>query len=208
MFPGVSNFGRLAHSPGMTELLALRLGGAAARRMAPGHPDVDDIAQEAALRVAQVAEQKPDATVSYLAGAARMRVRDLLRGKPWTGQDGTQAAPRDPLRRGDAASLDGLGGEDESRLTAVLDVELDRVEWRALRAELDAAIASIPVSGAYAGQRRETPRAVSRLVMAGLTPSEAGRRLGLSDTAGRKAWADVARPHLAHQLDHLKELVA
>lgn len=192
----------------MSADLALRLGGAAARRMAPSHPDLDDIAQEAALRVLEVARLKPDASTTYLAGAARMRVRDLLRGKPWTAQEGTQSAPRDPLRRVDKATLDGLGEDDESRHLAVVDGSLDRVEWSTLRPELEAAVASIPVSGAYAGTRRETPRAVSRLVMAGHTPSEAGRLLGLSDTAGRKAWADVARPHLAHRLAHLKELVA
>lgn len=181
--------------------LPLRLGTASARRMAPDHPDVDDFAQEAALRVAEVADTKPGASTAYLGGVARNRVRDMILGRPFTGHTNTGRGPVDPLRLPGKASLDGLGGDEESTYFPASDGGLGRAEWRTLRPEIEAAIDSIPSVG------RHTPRRVARLVAAGFSASEAGRRLGLTDVAGRKAW-QFARSHLRIRLAHLEELVA
>ena len=178
--------------------LPLRLGYAAATRMAAGDPELDDIAQEAALAVAQVAEEKPDAPVAYLGGVARMRCRKLLsEGRVWTGYEAVRGRPVDPLRSGKAASLDASEGHTEP---AAPD-ELEAVEWGTLRPEIEAAIASIPARG------RAVTRRVARGVYTGLSPSEAGRRAGVSGGAGCAAWG-AARAHLRTQLSHLEELVA
>ena len=107
----------------------------------------------------------------------------------------------DPLRKGSTASLTALGGEEESFYTPVTDGGPGGAEWRTLRPELEAAIDAVPSIGQH------TPRRVARLIMAGFSASEAGVRLGLTDTAGRKAW-QFARSHLQDSLGHLRELVA
>ena len=174
------------------------LASAAATRMAAGDPELDDIAQEAALTVAEVAEEKPDAPVAYLAGVARMRCRKLLtEGRVWTGYEAVRGRAVDPLRQGRTASLEAV--QDGSEPAA--PDELDAVEWSTLRPEIEAAIASIPARG------RAVTRRVARGVYTGLTPSEAGRRAGVTPSAGRAAW-QLARAHLRTQLSHLEELVA
>ncbi len=175
--------------------LALRLGRAAAARAAPLDPDVDDLAQEAALVVLRVQQARPDAPTAYLAGVARQTVRKVLTsGRRWTGLDVTRGKPPDPLRH-PYAQLDEVGREPEA-----VRFE-DGVEWAALRPEIDAAIAEIPARDRAVSQR------VARGVLAGLTPSEAGRAVGVSPASGRAAWAH-ARSHLRHSLAHLEGLAA
>lgn len=173
--------------------LALRIGYAAANRMAPDHQDLDDLAQEAAIRAAKVGETKPHA----MAAAARFRVLDLLRGKPYTGNSGGRGL-KDPLRHAETASLDSLREEsdDDSVYAGLEEPGYAHVEWGGMAEDIDQAIETIPC-------RTDTPKRVTRLIMHGLSASEAGRRLGYTDAAGRSAWSS-ARPHLATELGHLR----
>lgn len=173
---------------------ALALGYAAAHRLAPGHRDHDDIAQEAAIRVAEVQARKPDASTAYLAGVARHRVLDMVRGCPYTGSTSGRNVV-DPLRRTETAHLG-----DETLYFLDEEEGFERAEWSTLGPEIEEAIAQIPCT-------TETPRQVTRLVAAGFSASEAGRQLGLSTIGGRKAW-QLARAHMEMSLAHLRPEVA
>lgn len=176
---------------------------AAARRVEKTNSEFDDVAQEAAIRVAEVRARKPEASTAYLAGAARHRVLDMARGRPYTGSTSGRG-PNDPLRRSETASLDGLAeaadATESQFLVTDLSEEFEAAEWSTLRPLIDAAIESIPCT-------TNTPKIISRLVAAGLSASEAGRLAGLSSEGGRKAW-QLAREHLRVQLAHLEGVVA
>lgn len=172
----------------------LALGYAAALRIAAGHRDLDDIAQEAAIRVSEVQARRPDASTAYLYGVARHRVLDIVRGRPYTGSTSGRNAV-DPLRRAETAHLG-----DETLHFLVAEEGFDQVEWSTLGPEIDQAIDQIACT-------TETPRRVARLVAAGLSASEAGRRLGFTSVGGIKAWS-VARASLQESLAHLHPLVA
>lgn len=179
----------------MSADLALRLGKAAAFRMAPSDPELDDLAQEAALAVLRVQEKRPDAPVAYLGGVARQTVRHLLTsGRIWTALDVTRGKAVDPLRR---------PWDPEEAAEDVPDAGFEEaVEWASLRPEIEAAIDLLPARGG-----RSVGREIARGVLSGLTPGEAARARGRSADTGRAAWRD-AKPALAFHLSHLKELVA
>lgn len=175
----------LPYSPGMTPLT---LGYAAAYRAAPRDPDLDDLAQEAAIEVARVAEKRPDAPTEYLGGVARMRVRHVLdASRRWTGQPKRQAQALDPLRRKDTAGLGALLTEP-----AAPD-ETDAAEWSVLGVDVAAALAAL------------TPpqRASAVGVAHGMTWAEIGRQRGVSPQSAREAWVG-ARAHLRKSLSHLE----
>lgn len=167
--------------------LALQLGYAAAHRMAPGSPDLDDLAQEAALMVLSVQEARPASPVSYLSGVARMRIRNLLTHGKWTGSSDQRGHHRDPLLRKDTARLDHLEVDIEGPAK-------DFEDWASL-AEVRVAVEGLP--GHY--------RKIAEGVMAGDKPGQIAQDHGYTPGTVYTSWGE-ARARLRPQLSHLKEL--
>lgn len=177
---------------------AIEIASIIAWRFAHNHRDIEDITQEAAIDVAKVMGEKPDASRAYLMGVAQNRVLDILSGRRYTSiYVGKPGHPVDPMRRTNLAYLDSLSPiEEESNHAPVVQGWEDDVEWSYFRPEIDAAIDELP----------ETQARVSRLFMHGYNASEAARKLRLTSSAGRQSWSN-ARRELATSLAHLEPLV-
>lgn len=132
----------------LTPERALELGRRAAGRFALGDPDLDDLAQEGALRAMRAAELHPELGEGHYLWAAKQRVKDKIKHRTWTGQDASTGTPVDPLRRPHSSTDeifaevgDGETAERVRVLFAVEDRGFEEAEWRAMaREHIDQAV--------------------------------------------------------------------
>lgn len=147
---------------------------------------VDDAIQEALVTVWKVADTKPDATPSYLRGAARLRIKDYaVRDNP-TGAPSRQG--KHEVKPDE--SIDGM--ESPAMLLAAVDI-IDTVVMAYHQGEIYAAIRALPPSHrAYVHMR----------FWEGMNHTEIAARWQVPVSRVEDLWR-TAKPKLKKSLAHL-----
>jgi RNA polymerase sigma factor (sigma-70 family) len=152
----------------------------------------DDTLQEGRLVQWEVLQKRPDAARAYVHAAMANRIGEVLSRGTWTGMPTAQGKPRDPLRRGDRASVD----DETLQLDQVVESSdvLDQVLMAYHEGEIHQALDRLTFT-----QRR----AVVARFFYGMSYAEIAAMQGCSKQTVERQWRTEIRPQLAEELARL-----
>lgn len=157
------------------------------------HPAYDDMVQEAKIEVWRTIQDKPHVPATYVAKAARSRMREVLTGaRPLTGGDSKPGPKYRP-------TTECVDWQDEGAAEPVLHLLaapdlLDAVELAYHRGELLHALGQL--------QPRDREYVVLRF-WSGMTDTEIAARQGVSNKLLHDRWRRAILPRLQKSLAHL-----
>ena len=170
-----------------------------------------DTLQEVRIEVMRLLRKRPDAPEGLVIHSARQVAQSFKATGRWTGTDGLQGKPVDPLRRTGQVVVQSIDYQTVHDNTDGTEGALDHDWWVPSRDR-----EREPVADAFEREWRavEVRDAVNELpdrlrdgvrmrFWEGLTPVEVGKRLGISSNTATRDWTKRALPALRESLAHV-----